>query len=322
MLGMKSKQTLYYFVIFAVFFGCDSVKNTDKRLIKKRNYLSARDIVIVSDSATWNGRKGDILRDIFEQPLDGVPREEKSYNLFHVDNDKNYSSRPIIIYLNDEILKYEIDEFRLSSGKIKMKINMNSDVYEDEFIKNGISAFEKVRENEISGIRERHQKLNNAIATGFIKETFNIDVYVPVDYTVLERQNNFFQAKSHLSDMNIKNEDTTVVRDIIKYIMVFDFQLNDNITINQQILEKTNLFLKQYIPGTKESQYLKIDINQPIKEKNGQYSGMWTMNDGVMAGSIIIKTRYHLNMVKVSLGILYDPKGDKIEHIRTFEAIL
>ena len=122
--------------------------------------------------------------------------------------------------------------------------------------------------------------------------------------------------------MNIKNEDTTVVRDIIKYIMVFDFQLNDNITINQQILEKTNLFLKQYIPGTKESQYLKIDINQPIKEKNGQYSGMWTMNDGVMAGSIIIKTRYHLNMVKVSLGILYDPKGDKIEHIRTFEAIL
>ena len=76
------------------------------------------------------------------------------------------------------------------------------------------------------------------------------------------------------------------------------------------------------MPGNKTGQYVKIDLEQPLKEKNGQYSGMWTMNDAIMAGPIIIKTRHYLNNIIVSLGMVYDPKGKKIDYIRTFEAIL
>lgn len=319
---MISRNSIYGLALSAIFFTCDVSKNIDRQKIKRAKTLGSRDIVIVSDTIIWNGRKGEILRNVFETPLHGVPKNEKSYNLIHIEKENIYSFRPTTIYISDDILKYDFYEHRLSSGKIKTKINISSNVSEKEFIENCIKSFDKIKENEISVIRAKHQNLNNSFATSYIKETFNIDLYVPVDYTVLLNRNNVFQAKSHLSDMKIKDDDTTVVRDIIKYIMVFEFQLNDNKTLDQQILEKTNLFLKKYVTGNNVDQYLKVDIGQPLKEKNGQYSGMWTMNNAIMAGPIIIKARHYLNSIKVSLGIVYDPKGKKIDHIRTFEAIL
>ena len=309
-------------MLFSIFFSCDNANKTDNKKNQRGHTLGLRDIVVVTDSAIWNGRKGDILRNVFEQSLHGLPKKERAYNLFYVEKDNDYSFRPTTIYVGDEILKYEVHEFRLASGKIKTTISIDSDVYEDDFITHCINAFEKIRKNELSAIRTKHQNFNNTLATRYIKEAFNIDLYVPVDYTVLWNKHNFFQAKSHLSDMKIKDDDTTVVRDIIKYIMVFDFKLNDNNTIDQQILEYTNLILKQHIPGKKTGQYVKIDLEQPLKEKNGQYSGMWTMNDAIMAGPIIIKARHYLNNIIVSLGMVYDPKGEKIDYIRTFEAIL
>ena len=64
---------------------CKEGKKSPQKEIKFSSRGGVLEVLLVIDSAKWNGVVGQTLKEIFASPLPGLPRSEKDFKLLHID---------------------------------------------------------------------------------------------------------------------------------------------------------------------------------------------------------------------------------------------
>ena len=77
---MRTKYYLSIF-IFLFFFSCGD--STNKKILLE-NTGRQDEIILVMDDIYWEGEVGELLRDIFEREISGLPQSEQFFNLVQI----------------------------------------------------------------------------------------------------------------------------------------------------------------------------------------------------------------------------------------------
>ena len=306
---MKVKKFLAFFLLITL-FSCN--ENSTKKILTDSTG-EQNEIILVIDDNSWKGAIGDTLRKIFQLEIDGLPQAEQFFNLVQI-NPSEFSRffkthKNIMFIGKDYKDSYTMNKW--AKNQIVMYLNSTSN--EHEFKKSCVKTFNFLYRKELENIRASYKMSHNTEARKHIKETFGINVFLPTEYYVSLKEKNIF-----ISDFHSFNEK----QDLLKYILVYDFFPDDNENIQKQIVSKIDSILKQQIKGSIEGTYVQIDKRMPITEINGLYRGMWTLENGFMAGPFIMKSRYIEDRIVISLGRVFHPNENKREYVRIFEAIL
>ena len=78
---MKTKD---YFSIFIFIFLFSCGDSTNKKKILSENTGRQDEIILVMDDIYWEGEVGELLRDIFEREISGLPQSEQFFNLVQI----------------------------------------------------------------------------------------------------------------------------------------------------------------------------------------------------------------------------------------------
>ena len=74
--------TLFLLIIIS----CNRSGNQNKTL--PENTGNQKEIILVIEDKLWEGKKGEILREIFEKEIAGLPQSEKLFNLIQLNPKK------------------------------------------------------------------------------------------------------------------------------------------------------------------------------------------------------------------------------------------
>ena len=304
---MKANITTL-FLLATILFSCN--KSGNQKKILPANTGKQKEVILVMEDKLWKGNKGEILREIFEKEIAGLPQSEKLFNLIQI-NPKEFSrffqTHKNIMFVSSEVKdSYSKNKW----AKDQIIIYLNSDSQEIEFIKSCRKTFSFLDRKELENIKYNYEKGHYKKARLYIKEQFGFELFLPTEYTVSLKKEGLF-----ISDFHSFNEK----QDLLKYIIVHEFE-PINYDLQEEIISRTDSILK-YIP-TNEGSYVQIHNKVPLIEDNGIYRGRWILKNGFMGGPIIIKTRFIEDKVIVSIGIVFYPNESNRDYVRTFEAIL
>tara|TARA_B100000700_G_scaffold300434_1_gene368573 strand:- start:1700 stop:2620 length:921 start_codon:yes stop_codon:yes gene_type:complete len=298
------------FSLSVILFSC--VKNGNKKKVLPPNTGKHNEIVLVVDQNLWEGKKGDIIKEIFEKEIAGLPQSEKFFNLIQISPNefsRFFQSHKNIMFVSSGV-KDSYSKNKWAESQIV--IYLNSEANEIDFAKSCKKTFNFLDRKELEYIKYNYEKGHYKKARLHIKEQFGFELFLPTEYTVSLKQQGLF-----ISDFHSFNEK----QDLLKYIIVYEFNPT-NYELQREIIVRTDSILKQHILGDLEGTYVQIDNRIKLIEDNGIYRGMWILKNGFMGGPIIIKTRYIEDKVVVSLGMVFNPNENKRSFVRTFEAIL
>jgi len=306
---MKANITTL-FLLITIMVSCNRSQN--KTL--PENTGNHKEIILVIEDKLWEGKKGEILREIFEKEIAGLLQSEKIFNLIQL-NPKEFTRffqthKNIMVVSSDVKDSYSKDKW--ANGQTVFYLH--SDSKEIDFIKSCNKTCSFLNRKELEEIKNSYEEGHNKDARLDIKEQFGFELFLPTEYTVSLKKEGLFIADFH--SFNEKE-------DLLKYIIVYEFEPTDY-DLQAEIITRTDSILKQYILGSIDGSYVQIDSRFfKLIEDNGIYRGLWMMKNGVvMGGPIIIKIRYIEDKVMVSLGIVFNPNENKRDFVRTFEAIL
>ena len=312
---MKAKIIIFVLLGF-VLFSCSKKQNTDgdniRDKIVQKSSGDKNEVVLVIEDKLWEGKHGEIIIEIFEKEIYGLDPSEKLFNLIQINPNefsKRYQKNKNIIYVSSDVKDSNIKN-KWVKNQIVMYLNSNSE--EMSFRESCRGAISFLNQNELENIKNDYEINHNKKARLYVEEQFGFELFLPLEYRWVQEKEGLFVADVHL---------TSKKRDILKYIIIHEFQsINNN--LKDEIISRTNDVLKEHIEGKQKGSYVQINNEIPLIEDNGIYRGMWRLKNGFMAGSLIIKPRYIEDKVIVSIGIVFDPSESNRYYVRTFEAIL
>jgi len=305
-------KTKYYFFIFTllILFSCG--KSGNKKKILAENTGLQNEIILVMEDKYWEGESGQLLRDIFEREISGLPQPEQFFNLVQINNSefsRFFRTHKNIIFASTELTDSYIKN-KWAKAQIVMYLNCSK--VDDGFRKSCIKSFNFINRKELENIKYGYNKGHNKKARKHIKDNFGIDLLLPTEYTISNKEDNVF-----ISDFHSFNEN----QDLLKYILVYDFKPT-GFNIQQEVISVTDSILQQYILGSLDGSFVQIDHRMPVSESDGIYRGIWTLKNGFMGGPFVLKTQYIDDRIIISLGLVFYPNEKKRNHVRIFEAIL
>lgn len=306
---MKVNITILLLLI-TILFSCKRSGNQNKTL--PENTGTNKEIILVIEDKLWGEKKGEILREIFEEEIAGLPQPEKLFELKQI-NSKEFSRLSLfrthknIIFVSSNV-KDSYSKNKWANGQFIFYLNSNSK--EKDFIKSCKKTCSFLNRKELEEIKRNYEEGHNKEARLDIKDEFGFELFLPTEYTVSLKKDGLFIADFH--SFNKKE-------DLLKYIIVYEFELT-NYDLQEEIIIRTDSILK-YIPTNGDS-YVQIDKRFSIVKDNEIYRGLWILKNEFMGGPIIIRSTSIDDKVIVSLGIVFNPNKNKRDLVRTFEAIL
>ena len=306
---MKTKYYLSIF-IFLLLFSCGD--STNKKKILSENTGRQDEIILVMDDIFWEGEVGELLRDIFEREISGLPQSEQFFNLVQINPSefsRFFKTHKNIIFASID-LKDSYTKNKWAKAQIVMYLNCSS--VDEGFRKSCNKAFNFINRKELENLKYAYEKGHNLKARKHIQYQFGIDLFLPTEYTISHKEDKVF-----ISDFHSFNEN----QDLLKYILVYEFQPS-GFNIQQEVLSLTDSILKKYILGSIDGSFVQIDHRMSVVESDGIYRGIWTLKNGFMGGPFVLKTKYIEDKIIISLGLVFYPNESKRKHVRTFEAIL
>ena len=296
----------FYLLPFVIFLSCNSEK------ILRENTGSDEEIILVIADDLWESEVGNILRGTFSKELTGLPQSEKLFKLIQINSSeftRFFETNKNIIFVSQNLENTFIRD-KWSKEQLVFYLNWNGDV--KEFKKNCIIAKDEFYKNEIENIFQNQLQIHHTSASEFINSEFDLDIYIPTEYTVSAKENNLF-----ISDFHKFSEQ----EDLLKYIVIFQY-VSQSDNIQSEIFFKTDSILQQYIKGGKENSFVQIDKRIPVEEKDGIYRGLWKLENGFMGGPFLMKVRYKKDKMVISIGFVFAANKNKRNFIKTFEALL
>lgn len=354
---MSLRKTFSILLCFAslamVSCGENSQENSDSTKPKARGEIG--EIILVIDSAKNEGPVGDALRDIFEQDIRGLEREEKIFNLRRVDpramnrvlknatniiyvttfDDRNPGSQVINSQFNqtskekvreDSTLFMLRNENEFAIGQVVLYLfgaNEWELIENLEANKDKLQNMYEVRERERLG-RGILDRKNSAIKVKG-REKFGISINIPASYQFVNEDEHFMWVRqptptAHRPDISMFFYET----DYVSEEQVFP----DNIIKLRNEITKTRIFGDPNIPNSYiETQQQSIPSFRNLTI-DGRYAvelrSQWRTHNISMGGSFISYTVVDEGSGKLYYmeGFVYYPNEAHRASLRQIETIL
>ena len=186
---MKSNITTL-FLLVTILFSCNKSRNQKK--ILPANTGKQKEVILVMEDKLWKGNKGEILREIFEKEITGLPQSEKLFILIQI-NPKEFSrffqTHKNIMFVSSDV-KNSYSKNKWAKDQIVMYLN--SDSKEIEFIESCRKTFSFFDRKELENIKYNYKKVHNKNARLYIKEQFGFELFLPTEYTVSLKKDGLF----------------------------------------------------------------------------------------------------------------------------------
>ena len=294
--------------LIVVLFFLNACSDGIKTLPSSTGILS--EVIFVVEDMLWENQVKDAAFRTFGVPIQGLTQDESSFRVIQVNHSEFKSilktHKNIVIIAKNVPTSNQQNKW--ANGQLVVQLEFK--VVDNKLIKdlNKVKAIFEFREIKI--LRNSISKSSQKIQEKHIKEQFNIETLIPLEYTVIKDTIALFWAAYNPS----KKEE-------IRHLLVFSF-IPEAINYQQEVLIKTDSIFAKYLLGAKIGQYVKIEnIFSPIFSEN-TYRGLWKLKAGFMGGPFIIKTYFINNKVVVTVGLIFAPNDRKRKYIKTFEAIL
>jgi len=298
------KKLLFLLIVLA-----SSCSDGVKTLPSSTGALS--EVIFVVDDILWDESIKEIVGKTFAAPLLGLVQNESSFRVVQVNHIefKSILKTHKNIFIIGKNLPNSNQQDKWAKEQLVVQLNYENNK-EDNFKKdlNKIKAIFDWR--ELKSLRKEISKLSNQTAQENIKNNFNVEVLIPSEYKILKDTSTLFWATY--------NPDK---EEVIKQLLVFSF-IPKSANLQQEVLQKTDSILAQYLKGAKQEQYVKIESEFPPYYNNNIYKGIWKLEKGFMGGPLLAKTYFVGDKIIVSVGLVFDPNSRKRKHLKILEAIL
>ena len=294
--------------LIAILFVLSACSGGIKTLPSSTGILS--EVIFVVDDLLWEKQVKDIAMRTFGAPIEGLLQNESSFKVVQVNHSEFKSilrtHKNIIIIAENVLNSSKKDKW--ADGQLVVQLEFK---YENNKLSADLNRVKAVFESrEIKILRKSISKSSQKVQESHIKEQFSIETLIPSEYTIIKDTTTLFWAT-----FNPKKKEE------IKHLFVFSFDPKA-ISIQQQVLEKTDSIFVKYLLGSKKGQHVQIeDRFTPIYFEN-TYRGLWKLKSGFMGGPFLIKTYFINNKVVVTVGLIFAPNDRKRNYIKTLEAIL
>ncbi|AHM62575.1 hypothetical protein D770_21640 [Flammeovirgaceae bacterium 311] len=343
--------SLWLFAILVFCNSCGENKNTNNRDFLPRASLVPNEILVVIDSSQWNGVLGEAIRDIFTEPIAGLPQEEPHFEVRHIQPQdlrgflKRYPNILFVFTLDNnsratQMLKTMFSERSLE--QIQNEPQRYMATRKDEFAKGQevMYLFANSEEQLTSRIYSSRDQLLNYFRDverkRSIREYTQVKVTQPLS-NMLSEQYGF--SLRFPAGYEVAKQDSNFV-----WIRLLDNQVDKSIWAtwkpytDQKVFERENItqfrnsVARNYIWGSDSTTYMRLENQFPLDMEetnfNGRFAietrGLWRLEKMVMGGPFISYTFVDeaTNRLYYIEGFTYAPGQDKRAAISEMEAIL
>ncbi len=296
---------IYIFLIFVcVFVSC---KNTSKTLPNSSGAFS--EVVFVVNDALWDRVAGDIVKEVFENEIPGLGKPESSFKVIQINNSEFsslFKTHKQIVIISKDSSNISDEKWAKNQIVAHIKFTGNTEVFKSDCL----NIYPVFYDNELKYIRDRISKKIESNYSNYIKQIFNIDLLIPLEYTLSLDTNNIL-----LFSYNPPKKEE------IKHLLIFSIS-NSSINLVDSIFTQTDKLFELNLKGSRSDSYVKIEPNySPILDK-GSYRVLWKLNNGFMGGPALIKPYFINDKVVVVASVIFAPHSSKRKYIKEIEAIL
>ena len=299
--------------------------NNDGKITLKQSTGSWNSLLIVMNNTEWQGKPGDVLRDIIASPVLGLPQEENQFSVNQVSvktfNSFFKVSRNILFVGYDTANSFTISKDLYSAPQVAMTI-----LAKDEA--SLIALIEKHKEEIISVFKDADIKLaqkqlrKNIWKVDSLKTLKNMGVSlnIPKDFKLVDDTGDFLWFRNHIAKGSMN---------IIAYELPLSGDENE---VENAIVSYRDTIGKKHIPGSKEGMYMITEVAYSPHIKKTELSGKpsfetrgkWEVKGDFMAGPFLNYTVIDKknNRLVVFEGFTYAPSVKKRDYMFELEAIL
>ncbi len=291
----------------------------------------AGEMVVVMNKARWEGKAGEIVKDVFASYVPMLPQAEPHFDLYQIP----HSAFAELFETHRNIFLVDFDP-SLEKGRIVLKRDqwsypqmvINISVPDEDALKrimekNGETFIDYYLKTERERLINAFSKMINVQARNIVRENLGLTISVPEGYFVAKQESDFVW---------LRQTGTRDELDLGVLITVLPYTHPDKDFDHQTIWSRRDSLTQAHIPGTFPDTYMTTypDIPPMFREINFndmygvEARGLWRIKSDYMGGPFINITFVdEINSRLINLdGFVYAPKFDKRDYLRQVEALL
>ncbi|EMR04543.1 DUF4837 family protein [Cesiribacter andamanensis] len=325
-------------------------RNQDKDFLPRAS-LVPYELLVVMDSAQWRGVLGEAIRDVFTEPVQGLPQEEPHFKVRYITPQglKGFNKRyPNILFAFTLDKRSQASEMLRSmfSEQSLEQIRQDEQRYrlsrKDEFARGQevMYLFGQTEDQLVSRIYTNKENLLNHFLTverqRYMRDYANVRVTQSLSNSLASE---YGFKMNFPAGYQVAKQDTNFV-----WIRLLDNKVDKSVWVtwkpytDQSIFQRDNLMnyrnqvVRNYIWGSDSSTYMRLETQLPVEVRqvnfNGRYGvearGLWRLEKMVMGGPFLgyAFVDEATNRVYYIEGFTYAPGQDKRLAMSELEAIL
>ncbi|GAA0872747.1 DUF4837 family protein [Gangjinia marincola] len=319
------KKTIFFALSCAFLISCGSKdSNTKNDLILSNSSGNINTLLVVMPEEGWNGETGEVIREVFAAPVDGLPQEEPLFSMSHI-TPKTFSgfTKKSRIFLKIQQAKTAgIESIVNKYAKPQQGFVItgpNKEAVHQLIKENGdkmIAAYKSTERSE--KIRRVRKSLND---TEPLEEALGITLKFPTAYRYAKQEDDFVWIRKEIPNGSME---------ILAYQIPYHRINKDSVVTS--IIKMRDSIGAAHIPGPLEGSYMQtekafapylFDANVAGR-KAYETKGMWDVTNAFMAGpfvNYVIEDKEKDRYVVIE-GFVFKPSAAKRDQIFELEAIL
>lgn len=320
---MRNILTILFLLLMVA---CSPSSKEGKKSVKGKSQSAPYELLVVADKEWLKGSAGQVLLDVVEGPIEGLPQYEAQFRCTKI-NRVGFNRRFKVyrnIVIADVGKKYKEAEMGIAIDEYcKPQVIIYLSAPDD---KSFISLIEERRDqlldilNQQEFTRERNllkKKYSGAVERQAQKQ-FGVRIFVPQDIDDVKAGKDFFWASSIKQEFKLN-------------ICMYSLPLRP-LTLDEFVAARDSV-MKRNIPGGKEGQWMETDSRTVSSHQGvmpdgqtpvGQVRGLWDMRHDAMGGPFVayLLEDAKNNRLLVAEGFVFAPDEKKRPLIRELEAAL
>jgi hypothetical protein len=325
------KKSILIIIAFVMAFAaCDTTVQTGSgngRILPNITG-GAGEVLVVVDQYIWDGKTGELLKDVLMEELPGLPQSEPMFDVTQItsrsfDNLFRFHRSVVLVTINETAeeaaVRFRKDVWARPQIVVQVEAPNSDAVYEEieanrERIQAFLNQYDRQRLTD-SYVASKDREIQQKLA-----ENHHIRLGIPRGYNI-----DFFTDE--YSSVSIETPD------FMQVLHVYEYPAEDAKEMNEKnLLDKRNQFTKKYVKGPSEDSYMTTAMVYPpifFDLRRGDMDiietrGLWELEGGFMGGSFISHSVFDEKRRRIVTveGYVYYPNQKKRIKIRQLEAII
>ena len=299
---------------------------------------SVGEVVVVVPNPDWNGRVGDALKAVYQEPQYGLPQQEPMFTVINVQK-ANFTS---VFETFRNIVRVHIDPQMQGKANYEMKKNQwakdqivvelyapDKDAMVTLLEENKFNLQEIFNLKEIDRLIKRNNKFGSQKEVETIEATLGVSMVLQKDVRIAKLDSNFMWLR-----IERERPKGGYMHQISQGILVYSYDYTA-----QEQFSDSNLFavrdslIGTHVIGTSEGAHMVTDYKyapplvREIDYRNHyakEMRGLWRMTVDIMGGPMysLVFLDEQNNKIILASGYVFAPEFDKLEFIRETEAMI